>query len=344
MDTNHEHGTASNLPQAPVLVQVQRGGFVESQHRGSWVITDTSGGVLDGAGDGNWPHFARSAIKSLQALPLLESGAADRFRFSPSDLALALSSHNGEARHTDGVSGILERLELGESQLKCGSQRPDDPEVRRRLLLEGQLPTALHNNCSGKHAGFLALSRHLGEGPEHYLEPDSEVQTVVRGAVAQMTDLDPEGLTYGVDGCSAPTYRLSLEELAVAFARVANPEGLNPERSGACLRMTEAVAAHPLMLAGEHKRLCSELARVTQGRLFPKVGAEAIYGVGEVGGGRGFAIKFEDGSFRAFYAAVVGLLHRHGFLSTSEYAELSHWLESPLKNWAGLEVGRLQLI
>ena len=332
-----------DYPDNPVLCRVRRGAWIESQHRGAWVFSDASGHVVDGAGDWETPVFARSAIKSLQALPLVESGAAERFGYGDAELALALSSHNAEPCHTDAVEGILARLGLTGEALRCGAQAPGDPAARKELAAAGAEPTAVHNNCSGKHAGFLALGAHLGAEPQRYLDAGAEVQRAVREAVCAMCDVDPAAVTHGVDGCSAPTYRLPLAAMATGIARVTNAEGLIAERRAACEWMQRAVAAHPVLIAGSHKRIDTDIARVSGGRLFPKIGAEAVYLVGVRGGDRGLAVKIDDGSWRALHAVVVGLLERLELASPDELAALEGWRGRPMRNWAGLEVGALEL-
>ena len=229
----------------PALVRVWRGDWVESQHRGAWALVDTSGRIIDAAGDVQARVFARSSLKSLQALPLLESGAAQRFGLSEVDVALALSSHNGEACHTEPVAALLARLGLSVEALRCGPQPPSDPTARKELERRGAKPSALHNNCSGKHAGFLCLACHLGAAPEEYLNPESPVQVAVRAAVEEMTGVLPGELSTAIDGCSAPTFRMPLVRLATAIARVANPENLPAVRRAACERMLARQPAIP---------------------------------------------------------------------------------------------------
>jgi len=330
-------------PENPVLVRIRRGLEVESQHRGAWVLTDSNGRVLAGAGEFSRPVFVRSAVKSLQALPLLETGAAERFGFSDVEIALTLASHNAEKRQTEAVLGLLARLGLFESDLKCGVEPPRDGEARQRLKAEGKQPTALHNNCSGKHAGFLALALHLGAPKEHYLDPAGPGQTLVRAAVLAMSGVEPDELTTAVDGCSAPTFRMPLTGLATAFARISNPSGLQRARREACERMVAAVAAHPEMIAGVH-RICTDLARVTKGRIFPKVGGDAVYGIGVCGADRGLAIKIDDGSNRGLHPFVVALLAKFGFLSPAEQEALAPWRQETILNWAGLSVGRTEVL
>jgi L-asparaginase II len=335
-------------PDNPVLVRVWRDVAVESQHRGAWCLCDGEGGVLDGAGAWERPIFTRSSVKCLQALPLLESGAAERFGLGEREVALAIASHNAEPAHTEIVAGMLARVGLTPGALRCGPHAPGDPEVRAQLAAEGREPSALHNNCSGKHAGFLVLARHLGLAPERYLDPEGEVQGLVRRAVLETTGLAPERVTTAVDGCSAPTFRIPLAALATAFARVATPEGpwpcFGPARRAACRRMLDAAAAHPELIAGRSKRLCTDIARATRGRVFPKIGAEAVYALGLCGRGRAIAVKIDDGGARALHALVVALLERFDLASAAELALLEPWREATLRNWAGIAVGRTEVL
>jgi L-asparaginase II len=335
---------ASRYPDNPVLVQVWRGEQIESQHRGAWALVDASGRVLEGRGDHGASIFTRSSLKSVQALPLIESGAAQRFDFSDAEIALALASHNAEACHTQVVEAVLTRLGLDARSLQCGPQPPGDPEAELELRRAGRAPTAVHNNCSGKHAGFLALALHLGAPVESYLDPESPGQKLVRRAMLDLTGLAPEHLGMATDGCSAPTFRMPLTALATAFARVSSPEDLAPPRRAACQRMLTAVERYPHLIAGHHQRICTDIARVTRGRLFPKIGGEAVYGIGVRGAGRGLALKIDDGSTRGLHAVLVQLLRRLGFLTAEEAAALEVWEERRIRNWAGLEIGRTEVL
>jgi L-asparaginase II len=327
----------------PVLVRVRRGGYLESVHRGAFAVADADGRLVHSVGNTRSPVFARSAIKALQALPLVESGAADRFGFEPPDLALAISSHNAEAQHTERAAAILERLGLGPEHLRCGAQAPGDPAARRALAASGAAPGAIHNNCSGKHAGFLALGAHLAADPECYLDHGGAVQSLVRGALAAMCGLDPDAIEHAIDGCSAPTYRLPLAAMASAFARLADPSSLAPERARAAGRLLDAAAAHPALVAGEHQRLDTALLRATGGRLFCKVGAEAVYVVAERDSGLGLAIKVDDGGYRGLFPLVVGVCRELGWLDARAVEALSDYAPGALRNWAGLDVGSVEV-
>lgn len=318
----------------PVLTRLWRGSDVESVHRGAWVMVDGAGDVIHSVGDPNQMVFGRSATKSFQALPLLESGAADAFDLSNAALALALASHSGEPMHTTCVAETLATIGVDEGALQCGPQRPwgtpaGTPEAR------------IINNCSGKHAGFLAVARHLGEDPAAYLDPSSTVQRMVFDAVAEICSVDPTMLETAVDGCSAPTFRMPLRALATGIARIANPDQLGQQRADACRRLTAAAAEHPDLVAGTTGRLCSDLMRVTEGRLFAKIGAEAVYVVGAVGRDRGVAIKVDDGADRGYNALLIAILIRTGLLTDLEAAQLDAWGSTTRANWDGLEIGRI---
>jgi L-asparaginase II len=233
---------------------------------------------------------------------------------------------------------------LSVADLQCGAQAPGDPETAWRMRETGEEPSALHNNCSGKHAGFLALARHLDVPIADYIESRSASQRLVEKAVVDMCGMRHEDLYVAIDGCSAPTFRMPLSALATAFARVTNPEGLPPLRRAACQRMTSAVAQFPHLIAGHHQRICTDIARVTRGRIFPKIGGEAVYALGVRGMDRALAIKIDDGNYRGFHALIVDLLRRFEFATREECAALEAWEEKRLKNWAGVEVGRTQVI
>jgi L-asparaginase II len=339
------HTNELQYPLNPILCRVTRAGQVESVHRGAWCLVDSSGRVLDGAGDVGHEYFVRSSIKAIQAVPLLESGAAERFGMSAAELAISLASHSGEACHTELVSGALGRMGIAAENLLCGVHPPNDPETRRALLLAGERANALHNNCSGKHMGFLALAKHLDVALADYLKPDSEVQEMVRAVLCQMTDLNADQLGLGMDGCSAPTYRLSLEKLAMAFARVANPDGLESKRGACFRRMTSAAAEYPDLIAGRHKRIDTDLLRASGGRIFAKIGAEAVHAIGVVGSDCGLALKMDDGGLRGLHCVIMGLLERLGLLpGAGDVKELKRWSEPVMRNHAGLGVGRIELV
>lgn len=321
----------------PVLIRMWRGDAVESIHRGAWVATDVNGSILASVGDPYQLTFPRSATKSFQALPLLLSGAADTFGFDDGDIALAMASHSGESMHVERVLATLARLDLTEDALQCGPQRPLatwSPEAKRRASM----------NCSGKHVGFLAVARQLDVDPADYLHPDGAVQQAVYSATRRITGADEMELSLATDGCSAPTYRMPLARLAQGIARVTNPDALDDDLAAACRRMTAAAAAHPELVGGSRHRSDTDLMRVTNGRLFAKVGAEAVLVVGEVGGNAAWAMKIDDGGDRAIAPCMLDVLAAAGRLSAEELTSLGEWNDRSIENWDGLVVGRIDVV
>ncbi|MDF1838801.1 MAG: asparaginase, partial [Planctomycetota bacterium] len=286
---------------------------------------------------------ARSAVKCLQASPLVESGAADHFRYTPADLALALSSHNGEIQHTRGVTDILRRVGLKKENLLCGTTPPGDRQARETLRESKETPSALHHFCSGKHAGFLALATHLGVDPAEYLANESAGQLAVRQALIEMTAIEEGQLTVAIDGCSAPTFRLPLEALARGFASFTTPRGWSETRRATCERLVAAVAANPEMIAGRNRRLCTDLSKVSKGVLFPKVGAEGVYVVGRVGHNQALAVKMDDGGMRGLQAVTVELMAHLDWLEPDAIAALSKYRAQVQRNDAGINIGTLEV-
>ncbi len=333
----------AGFPETPILASVWRGGEIESVHRGSWCLVDSSGQVVEEEGAILHPFFTRSAVKCLQVLPLFESGAAERLAVTDEEVALAVSSHNAEPCHVDTAAGLLGRLGLTADALGCGPQPPGDSEARFALRTSGGRPSRIHNNCSGKHAGFLALTHHLGADPATYLDFESPSQVLVRRAVAEMCGVSPESLGRAVDGCSAPTFRMSLRAVGTAFARYTTPDGLAPERRAAAERVVAAVQKHPVLLAGSSKRLCTALVEASGGALFPKIGAEAVYVIGVPGRDLGLAVKMDDGGLRGLHAVVIGLLRRFDLLDPAAADALESYAQSTVRNWDGLAVGRITL-
>lgn len=320
----------------PILLERHRGGSLESIHRGAWVLAAPDGTVIEHAGEPSQSIFARSAMKSLQALPLLESGAADAFGFDDRNLALALASHSGEPRHVDVASDGLAKIGLTSDSLLCGPQKPANTSAdasAERII----------NNCSGKHVGFLAVAVQLGLDPSSYLDPNSGAQSMVRSAVAEMTDTTADELGGATDGCSAPTFRMPLVGLATGLARMTNPDSLAPPRAEACRRLTKAAMRHPVLVAGTHERFCTDLIAATRGRIFGKIGAEGVYTFGVVGESIGFAGKADDGDCRGLYPVMLDLLQRRGLVSAAELSELARWAGTSLRNWDGIEVGHVHI-
>lgn len=322
------------MTQPVEMVELWRGGMLESVHRGHAVICGANGAVVEAWGDPDAVIFPRSSCKMLQALPLLESGAAEAAGLTDRQIALSCASHQGAAIHREAVTRWLADLGLAESDLRCGAHEPSDTEERNRLIRADERPCQIHNNCSGKHSGFLTLSRHLRAGPE-YVELDHPVQKAVRAAFEEVTEETSPG--YGIDGCSAPNFATSLTGLARAMAAFARARGDGDARDRAMHRLTRSMAAHPEMVAGEG-RACTELMRAMEGRVAIKTGAEAVFVAIVPERQMGIAIKITDGGTRAAEAAVVALLARIGVLDPAHPAARKR-LDAVQRNWRGIETG-----
>ncbi len=320
-----------------VLAEILRGGHVESRHTGAFVVADTGGRIVCAGGDPERTIFPRSAIKALQALPLLTSGAADRFGLRGAALALACASHAGLLAHTQTAIAMLEAAGQGPVCLECGVHWPTSATAARALAASGASPSALHNNCSGKHAGFICTAIATGRDPAGYVAPDHPTMRDVINAVSEVTGIRLADQTPAVDGCSIPTYEIPLRALAAGFARFGTGIGLPTGFAEAAARLRRAAAEHPVMLAGP-RRFDTEIAEVLGESAFVKVGAEGVYCGALPELGLGFALKCDDGAVRAAEAAAAGLL-RH-FLGPN--GTLDRLAAPVLTNWNGIEVGTVR--
>ena len=319
---------------AAKLIELWRGGMRESTHLGHVVIADGNG-IIEAWGDPGTVIFPRSSCKMIQALPLVESGAADAAGLTSEHLALACASHNGAEIHTGRVTDWLSGLGLAEPDLRCSAHMPKDPAASRSLICSDEAPCQIHNNCSGKHAGFLTLNRHLGGGAE-YVELDHPVQQAVRQSFEEVTGAPAFG--WGIDGCSAPNFACTVEGLARAMAEFARPGG--GARGDAQRRLVRAMIAHPELVAGEG-RACTELMRAARGRAALKTGAEAVF-VGIIPErGLGIALKVADGGTRGAEAAIAALMVHLGILEGNDPV-VQKYLTGPQRNWRGLVTGELR--
>jgi L-asparaginase II len=325
----------------PVLVEAMRGGVVESAHRGAVAICDGDGKSLLEIGDISRPVFPRSAVKVIQALPLVESGAADAYGFGDRELALACASHNGETAHAELASAMLRKAGVDDAALECGVHWPSFQGATIELARSGGSPSALHNNCSGKHSGFICACCHSGVEHRGYVLPGHWLQEQVRDAMEAVTGAAHDEAHRGTDGCSIPTYAVPLGDLAHGFARMATGVGLGPERRRAAKRLFAACMAEPFYVAGTD-RADTRLMQAAPGRIFVKVGAEGVYCAAVPELGLGIALKCDDGAGRAAevtIAAVLGDLFR----DDHEVAGLLREQANPvLRNWNGMTVGSLR--
>jgi L-asparaginase II len=326
----------------PIVVEVVRGGLVESCHRGAIAVVDSGGTKIFAAGDVGRPVFPRSAVKPFQALPLVESGAADKFALSDEELALCCASHSGEPAHVRGVEQILAKAGFDASALACGTHWPTSQSAAMALARTGVTPSALHNNCSGKHAGFLCVAREMEVDHAGYWRPDHAVQQRVHAVLEDLTAkaLPPD--CRAVDGCSVPTWAVPLENLASAFARFGSGHGLAPERAAAAARLLAACVKQPWYVAGSG-RFCTEIMQLLGTQALVKTGAEGVMCAALPALGLGIAIKCDDGAGRAAEALMAATLSRLLTLDDQQRAALGRFAQPKIRNWNDIETGELHV-
>lgn len=314
------------------FAEIWRGDFLESVHSGHAVICDGTGQVVESWGDAHAMMLPRSSSKMIQALPLVQSGAAEAAGLTSQHLALACASHQGAAIHTDRVNAWLDTRGFTDDDLRCGTQTPSDKTAREDLIRADAAPCQCHNNCSGKHAGFLTLTQHLGAGPE-YVEVSHPVQQACLEAFERVTGETSPG--YGIDGCSAPNYACTMTGMARAMAHFAAAPAGSAEA-----RVQEAMRLHPELVAGEG-RACTELMRATDGKVALKTGAEGYFVAILPEQQMGIALKAACGTTRAAECAIAALLVRLGVLDADHPATLKR-MNTPIENWRGIRTGTLK--
>lgn len=324
----------------PVLVELTRGNWVENRHRAAFVVRDGAGHVIAAAGDTARPVFPRSAIKSMQALAMVTSGAIERFALTEEELALACASHQGEAPHVEGVRQFLAHIGLDPGDLECGAHPPTSAEAREAMRERGEAPTALNNNCSGKHAGMLAASLALGVPTQGYVGREHPTQRAVREAIELVIGEKLSVDRCGTDGCSIPTWAAPLDAFAWGFARMATGEGLPSEIAAASQRIFDAATRHPFLVGGSHN-LDTEAMAAFGGRLMLKIGAEGVYCGAIRDRGWGFALKIDDGKPEAARALVAALLLEYAEPDETARALLEHYATQVVRNVRHFDVGVL---
>lgn len=337
-----------NVPAAEPLVKVTRGGITESRHRGHVVAVEPDGTIVAWLGAPETVTYLRSSAKPHQAIPMIVSGAADHFGFTESEIALACASHSGEPIHTKVAASMLRKIGLDPEALRCGVHEPFSAEVARRLRENGEQPNVLQNNCSGKHAGMLALALHLGAPTETYDQPDHPVQLAIGKVVSRFAGIAMEDIAVGIDGCGVPVFGVTIAGMALMYARlISTPSAFENETREACARIVAAMSAHPELIGGSSERLDTEMMRAAKGRLISKVGAEGVYTVGilpceEWPRGLGLALKIEDGDdHRARPTVVIESLRQLGILAGESLAAVARYAFFPVRNRRGDVVGEV---
>jgi L-asparaginase II len=325
----------------PVLVNSWRGEVIENRHRGAIAVCDPKGRVIHSWGDVEGLVYPRSAVKLLQALPLIESGAAGHFQLDTTELALACSSHGAESTHTEAVKRWLKRLELDEEALECGPTAPNHLATAQEMLKQQQAYGRIHNCCSGKHTSMLTISHYLGEETRGYIDREHPAQQRWFDALGEMADIDLRGLPWNRDGCGIPVIAMPLSAMATAFARVAVPDDLASARADAINRLGNAIATNPFMIAGSG-RLGSEIIELSGRRTLVKSGADGVYVAALQQQGLGLALKIDDGNSQAAEVAILAILRHLGGLHSEELVQLDERCRTPISNTRGVVTGYRQ--
>jgi len=322
-----------------MFVEVTRGPAVESRHAIDAAVVDADGALVWSSGDPDAVVFPRSAVKSMLALPMVESGVPDRLGLTDAEIALACSSHAGEEVHTRAAASMLAKAGRDLTCLACGTHWPSNEDAARALAAAGQKPNALHNNCSGKHAGFICLACDRGLDPAGYEKPDHPAMREITAALAAMTGAVLDERNRAVDGCSIPTFAIPLRAQALGFARVGTGAGQAPARAAALARIRAAVAANPLMVGGTGK-FDTDVMKAMGTRIFSKGGAEGVHAMALPEKGLGIVVKARDGAGRAGNVAAATLAARFLGDAGDKLAPFTHPV---LRNWRGIEVGQMRV-
>lgn len=325
----------------PVLVEQTRGTWVENRHRGAFVVSDADGNIIASAGDIARPVFPRSSLKSIQALAIFTSGAADRFALTDREIALACASHHGEDVHVTGVTSFLHHIELEPTDLECGAHQPSNAVAREALRAAGRNPSPLHNNCSGKHSGMLSVAEALGVATAGYVERDHAVQKEVRRVIELVVDEELSVDRCGVDGCSIPTWAASLSGFARGFARMATGRGLPEDIAAAATRIFNAATSNPLLVAGTG-HFDTLVMEAFGGRLMQKGGAEGVQCGAIRDKGWGYALKCDDGNMAASVTMIAEVLSALASPTDEQRSVLSKFSTQIIHNVRNFDVGEMR--
>ena len=331
-ENRREYRVELVMTDAVSMVEIYRGGILESVHRGHAVALRPNGDVVAQWGDPNRVILPRSSAKMIQALPLLESGAGTHL--TSEQLALACASHSGELRHVERINRWLAELDLDDDALLCGPQASRDRELRHEMIRQGTPVTRVFNNCSGKHTGFLTLAKHMGASLD-YVDANNPVQVAVKAAFEDMTGESSPG--FGVDGCSAPNFATTVRGLAQAAAKFAVAGKASGARDRAAAALRDSMMKHPELVSGKG-RACAAIMTAANTPIAVKTGAEGVFLAILPEQEIGLAVKIEDGATRASEVATAALLAQLGALDAA-HPVVAHYLNRPIKNWDGLVTG-----
>jgi L-asparaginase II len=326
----------------PILVEVYRGGVLESFHRGAVCVVNQKGEIIFSLGDPQQVCYPRSAMKLLQVLPLIINGGIEAFGFTLEEIAVMCGSHNAEADHLRVVRSILSKTGCTEEQLQCGAQYPTSKKDADELLRKGVLPSAIHNNCSGKHAGMLAMCKLFNTSAQDYLEPEHPVQQHILDVCERMYEYPRSAMHTALDGCSAPIFSVPVYHQAVAYKNLVDDNLEDPLLIQACKIVVEAVSKYPFMVAGS-KRYCTDMMKVSAPHVIGKTGAEGVFCMTFTKQKLGLCIKIDDGKMQPQYNVAQALLEASGIFTNDELQPLHHYVQAPIRNFNKLETGEIKV-
>lgn len=325
----------------PILVEVYRAGVLESFHRGALCLVNEEGNIIFSLGNAGQVCYPRSAMKLLQVLPLIELGGIDAFGFTLEEIALMCGSHNAEPDHLRVLHSILHKIEMPAVALQCGPQFPTSKKDADVLISLGQKPDGQHNNCSGKHAGMLAMCKLMGLSHQNYLEPNHPAQALIKQTCAEMYEYEVSKMVTALDGCSAPIFSVPVYHQAVAYKNLVHPQKFDKKRQLSCSIVREAVSSYPFMIAGS-KRYCTDLMRTCAPKIIGKTGAEGIFCIGLSEQKMGLCIKIDDGKMLPQYNVAQSFIEATGMFSNEELAPLKHYAKAELTNFNKWVTGEIR--
>jgi L-asparaginase II len=324
----------------PILVESLRGAVPESFHRGVVCVVNAKNEVVFNAGDIHQVCYPRSAMKLFQVLPLLEAGGVKKLGLTLEEVAIMCGSHNGEAEHLRVVRSILSKTGTTEEDLLCGPQPPTSRADSEELVRAGRRPSAIHNNCSGKHAGMLALCMLLGHPTQDYISPLHPVQLLIRQACEEMYEYPASSMHTALDGCSAPIYSVPVLHQAIGYRNLVDPSRFPESRRIACKVIIEAMTQNPFMIAGT-KRYCTDMLKITAPRVIGKTGADGVFCMAFTQEKLGVCIKIDDGKMGPQYAVAQALLRSSDLFSSDALSSIDHYREHEVRNFNKFVTGRL---
>ncbi len=322
----------------PILVEVYRGDVLESFHRGVICIVDKDDKIIYSIGDTQQVCFPRSALKFFQQIPLLTSGAVEYFGFTTQEIAIFCGSHNGEAKHVEVVRGIFKKIGLTEDDLECGPQMPTLKEDQNYLIKNDLKPLKVMNNCSGKHAGFLAYCVYKNLPTKDYINPKQQLHLDILDIIAEFHSYPKEKIQQGIDGCSAPIFAFPVYNQAIAYKNLIHPIQFSETIQKACKLMTDAIIQYPDMIAGKN-RYCTDLMALSEGKLVGKTGADGVYSIGIIEQALGICIQVDDGKMGPQYNIAQAIVEQLNILSPKSIEILKNHKEHINKNFGGLVTG-----